>query len=188
MRKLIISILAITFLFVGSVCAYDEGGAINIKEESRGSASDPVRVYTLVRNPRTGVNAIAISAGDVLLWDCNSDDGVTINIVTEAGQSSDAVAGVAVGVIPTADGARTAVVAVGAREWGYIQTYGLHTTVNFDVQAGAAAVGQTLVASPDIPGVCQVTETTDGIHNQVMGFAYDAEASTADAEVFLRLR
>ncbi len=186
MKKLIISLVAVTFLVCGMAFAYDEGSDINQREISGGTASDPVRFIQLVRNPEVGDDVASLSAGSVVVWDINSDDGVTINVVTAAGQSNDAVAGVTVGSIPTSDGARTAANSVGRREWGYIQTYGYTDDCMVDATTAVAA-GQSLIACPAVPGKACIGSTTNRTQ-AIIGFAFDAVSSVGDEEVFLRLR
>ena len=201
MKKIYISLLAISLLFGGQAFAYDDGGLVHRTEESGGSTSDPVRVLQLVRNPMTsgtaagdGTFSVAISAGDVVLWDLTSDDGVTVNIVGEGGitASNDAVAGVAAGTIPTADQAGTNVTDLGHRNWGYIQTYGLVT--NCHVNSSAITAGDGLKASSVTrrAGTGAITSVNGPFtmtgNNGALGVALDTSSANGNAEVFVRTR
>jgi len=186
MKKLFYSFLLASFLIGGGVAiAYNDGSAVNNKEASGGSAADPVRVYTLVRYPNTTDVGVALSAGDVVIWDCVSDDGVTVNLVTVAG-SSDAVAGVVVSsTIPTADQANTAAGDIGRRNWGYIQTYGVNSTVN--IISGPAVAGQSLIASDTARYATSGVTVQAATQKRTLGFAYDA-SSSGQSEAFIMTR
>lgn len=198
MKKLFISLLAIASLIGGglSYAYYDEGGnggAPNVKDTSGGPVGTPVRVYTLVRYPVFSPNVPSLSAGDVVLWDTISDDGITINTMGEGGVtiSNDAVAGVVASLaIPTADvQGNTATQDVGRRNWGYIQTYGLNTDCNID--GTTITVGQALIPS----SVARKASATVGANtNDIsianpLGFAFDATSTSANGrKVFVRTR
>lgn len=190
MKKLIYSFIIASFLFCGGVSfAYDEGVETHKIEESGGPAATAVRVYTLVRYPE--INPVrpdglrGISAGDVVVWDTVSDDGLTVNYLDRTG-STDSVAGVVVtDTIPTADVTGTASETAGRRNWGYIQTYGLNTNVQIEATTVA---GQSLIVHPTHNGWAMPADD-DTVVSRVFGFAYDAESSdNADAEAFINIR
>lgn len=186
MKKLY-SILLALGLLVGGVNvahAYSSDGNPNLKDESTATPADPVRVYRLVRYPENQVDSVTLSAGDVVVWDCVSDDGVSVTLVSSA-NSTDAVAGVVVSpFIPTADSSNSAANSIGRRNWGYVQTSGLCTVAN--VTSGGAA-GTALRASQTARYATAATVTPTGTTQRIMGFAYDA-SSQGQAEVYVDLR
>lgn len=169
--------------------AYSEGSAAHHLEEHDGPASNPVTVLTLVRYANADVDAPPITAGDVVIWNFVSDDGVTIDL---AAASTDAVAGISVGTIPTAETmSNTAVQDLGKRNWGYIQIYGYYPTCKIDGTTIAAGGG--LRASPTARRA--TTSNATGLiqsganGGSSLGFAYDASSAQAEsAEVFVRTR
>lgn len=177
-------------LLAGNSFAYDEGAKTHNIEDSTGPQDVPVRVYQLVRFPFSGVGniGVAVSAGDVLMWDTISDDGITVNILSELSATSlDAVAGVAVGAIPTADVVgNTASLDTGRRNWGYVQTYGLNETVNQD---GTLVVGRAIGAT--LNRKCgNLADTGAGRTQRSLGFALDTQATSGNgnADVFIAVR
>ena len=189
MKKLIgLLILSLSLCGTALAVTYDEGTFANTKDDHPGSAADPVRVYQLVRFGLYGNSTQPVSNGDVLIWDLVSDDGVTVGRVgASTAVSVDAVAGVAVGVIATADNqSSSAANDLGRRNWGFIQVYGLHTAVQVD--ASSITLGNALEASATASkaGVanCTVGSTCAG----AFGFAYDTSSATGTAEVFIRAR
>ena len=183
---------------VPAFAAYDEGSQANNKLGHPGTPGDPVRVYTLVRNPMFTATAQAggdatysrpLSNGDAVLWDLTSDDGVTINIIGEGGisVSNDAVAGVVVGAIPTADvQGNTAVQDVGHRNWGFIQVYGLHAAAFVDASAITAGDSLRLSATTRRLGTAQfVGINFASTGNRSAGFAFDTSSAVGSAEVFV---
>jgi hypothetical protein len=185
MKKLFFSLLIASFLFGSGVAfAYQDDGYPHRLKDSGATNADPVRVYQLVRNGLSGASTQQMTAGDVVVWDCTSDDGVTVDIMSTT-SSSDAVAGVVVSAtIPTSDQAvATAVADMGHRNWGYIQIYGLCKIVN--VTSGPALAGGAVVASGTTAryATAKAASSTYGTN---LGFAYNASEAGQDA-VFIRL-
>jgi len=185
MTKRIFGFIAILSLVSGVAFAYDADGNPNTKREIAGSpAWSPYREYRLVRFPENAPNSTALTAGDVVVADCVSDDGVTVNLVSAA-SSADAVMGVVVSTtIPTADVVGTTVnTDYGRRNWGYIQVSGFCTNVN--MVGTAPAGGQSLKASDTARNADVAVNTLNGLPTgRVMGFAYDA---STNAEVGISL-
>ena len=178
---------SIACLFSGPSFGYDEGNRIHMLIESNGTASDPIRIYQLVRFPDLGNSHLYVSAGDVLIWDTVSEDGVSANYVqfTDITTSSDCVAGVAVGDIPTADSAGTVTSDVGKRNWGYIQVYGYNEKVKVDASAITAGEGLRASAQKGQATGTSGDATTNG--GGSLGFAYNANSSTSTSiKVFIR--
>ena len=187
--KRLLSFIAILSLVSGMAFAYDEGTVPHKVDSVGGPADTPFRVYLLVRYPQCSKDAVGLSAGDVVVWDLISDDGVTVNLSAASGLtgSSDCVAGVVVGnntaiystSIPTGDVVgNTASLDAGRRNWGFVQRYGLCTSVNVDISNGSVTAGQGLRASATpryAVGVSTAGATTPGS----LGFSYDAVSSTA---------
>lgn len=167
--------------------AYDADGNANKKREIDGApAYVAYREYQLVRyasNQNVGTNT-PLSAGDVVVGDCVSDDGVTIALVG-ATNSVDAVRGVVVSAtIPTCDvTGSTAQTDFGRRNWGYIQVKGLCTTVNF-LGSNTPAAGGAIVASATARNA---QGALAGNSNRMMGFAYDAGAGGSSNKVYIDL-
>lgn len=190
MRKLFAALLVTALALGGGMAfAYDEGTEANVKLKGAGPGFSPVRVYQLVRYANQGNDVASLGNGDVVIWDPVSDDGVTIDLVgshTDISTSSDAVAGVVVGTIPTSDLTGNTVSGdYGQRNWGYIQVYGLHTGVKVDASDIAAGEGLRASATANRAGA---TDAPAGEGAGSLGFAFDAKAggSNGTIEVFIR--
>lgn len=185
MKKLL-SIVAILSLVSGMAFAYDgDGNPSNKREISGAPGYFAYREYQLVRWGEAAASPTGgnLSAGDVVVADCVSDDGITIAIIGST-NSIDAVKGVVVSTtIQSAETASTtAITDFGRRNWGYIQVRGLCTKVN--VISGGAA-GSSLVASQSVR--CATAMPTAGIVYNIrsLGFALDASetGSTNDVDI-----
>lgn len=201
MKKLIYGFLIASFLISGGVAFagdYDESGAIrNTKLQHPGQASDPCKVVEFVRWADAGPNQPSLTSGDVVIWDLLSDDGVTISLVqalvanADIASSSDAVAGVCIGTIPTAEtniGGLSPAASEGRRNWGYIQIYGFNPNVKVD--SSTISAGDGLKASGDprrAKTVVRNTYSSQGNGGATLGFAYDATSATTDGvDVFIK--
>lgn len=183
MKKLFsLLLLAASLAWGGVAFAYSDDGSVHQTNYSGGTASDNIRVYQLARYGDQGPNVASVSQGDVVVWDCISDDGVTVGLVTTVA-SSDAVAGVVISTtIPTDD--HTGLLAsaeLGNRNWGYIQTRGLCTFVHF-APTGSAVVGRGAKAS-DLAGFAASSSTADS--GRKLGFSMDASPSGNTNDVFI---
>lgn len=188
MKKLFLLLIIAASLFGGNAFAYNDDGNVNIKETSGGSNADPVRVYMLVRYPeiQASANFLALSAGDVVVWDTISDDGVTINRVQASGQSRDAVAGIVVATITADVASSSAVNDIGRKNWGYIQTYGICTTAKTSSAINFA--GQNIAASNTSGFVTAIEQAAANNNAARLGFAYDTASAGASVEVFINTR
>lgn len=179
MKKLL-SLIATGLLLASSMAfAYSDGGLINVKEMSGGTSADPVRVYRLVRYPEADANGTSLTAGDVVVWDCVSDDGVTVNVLASTA-STDAVAGVVVATIATGEvgsAGNTAVQDIGKRNWGYIQVKGLCTFVNVAPAGGSAGVSVVASGTARNARATVAFGALGGGTPRLLGFAYDAPAA-----------
>lgn len=186
MKKLIA--LLVVGLLAGGVAfaAYDEGIYPASKDQAVGSPDQSPRIYRFVRYAEMADSSRSLSAGEVVVWDCVSDDGVTIGMIGTAANSTDAVAGVVVGTIQTAEANGTAGAQVGKRNWGYVQVYGVNTDCMLDgtvnILAGGAIKAQE-ASGTNVGYGCAAATTQAGA---IFGFALDAvSADGTDNEVFI---
>lgn len=184
MKKYIIAVVALLVLATGSLAhAYSEGTASpSAKRETEAPGYVPYKEVQLIRFGENGPNGVGLSAGDVVVWNTVSDDGVTIAL-TGTGMSADAVAGVIVsatiGTVETVG--TTPGIDYGRRNWGFMQVRGYCPTVNV---TGGSIAGSSLAASPTARYATAAQAGNAGV--KVMGFAYDA-SSQGQAEAFLDL-
>ena len=175
MKKLIFGFIAL-LMVSGNAFAYQDDGNASTKREIAGApAWIGYREYMLVRyanNLDAGSNT-PLSAGDVVVWSCVSDDGVTVDLVSTA-SSSDAVAGVVVSTtIPSCETVgTTAQTDYGRRNWGYIQVRGLSSNVNL-VGGGVTIAGQPLKASGTARNADASVNSGVGVVVRTLGVALD---------------
>lgn len=184
MKKRILSLFVLLSFVGGMANAYDADGNANKKREIDGAAPYVAyREYQLVRFASNGNSAVVLSAGDVVVGDCVSDDGVTV-AQSSAANSVDAVRGVVVSTtIPTCDvTGSTAQTDYGRRNWGYVQVKGLCTTVN--LLTGVLAGSSVVVAPLAKYGQAAVNSNSG---QKTLGFAYDASANGNANEVYIDL-
>lgn len=165
-----------------------------------------VREIKLVRYTSRDANAITINSGDAVVYDTNSDDGVSIRRTTTSADG--ALAGILVTQILTADGNSTSALDdAGRRNWGWALVHG---PVVANVTAGGTNVHsigdpfytsknegsvttlETFTYSMD-SGVTLATYNSNALHYSKKisasgGFFMDAaSASDTTAEVFVTL-
>lgn len=152
--------------------------------------SDPGKIFRLVRYmPALGtMDSETLTAESIMIWDLNSDDGVTI---TESTTSYDsAVAGITAvqtltsGTV-TACG-RTAVLDIGAPNWTWLQTYG-KAEVRVQTTSGTVTAGDAMSCGSIAGMACDflASATASGANGNA-GFFYDtASAAETDVECFL---
>ena len=193
MKKVITIMLALLVAF--SMTAFAERGSVtsggngNIMGQGK-FPSDPHKIFRLVRYvaPDDSTDTAATLIVDsIVIWDCVSDDGVTVTTTTTSPDS--AVAGIVAIAILTPDYGTigwTAVQDLGRRNWGWLQTYGkaevrINTT---NLVAAGDAMGTSAVAGEADLFVASATESNK---NGNAGFFYDAGAAAAnDVECFVR--
>ena len=191
MKKVIA--LIVVALFLGSTAFALTGPGIGDIMGQGKLPSDPHRVFRLVRYcPPDTTSALfstasSLTADSIVIWDCTSDDGVTVTTTTTSYDS--AVAGVIVGTILTPDyGTQgiSAVDAIGKRNWGWLQTYGLSEVSGMTL--GTVAVKSSLATSSQCGRAGSfVASTSNPVLNGNAGFYLDAyTAAGTDVEVFLR--
>lgn len=187
MKKLL-SLFAILSFVSGIAYAYDGDGNTNKKREIEGAPGYfAYREYQLVRFAANGVNDAGLSAGDVVVGDCVSDDGISVAVVG-ATSSGDAVRGVVVSAtIPTSDvTGTTAITDFGRRNWGYVQVKGLCTKVN-ELATNLAPAGSTLVQSSVGRNATGAAATPQSSGMKPLGFALDTGTSGSTNDVYIDL-
>lgn len=176
MKKSIFALLAILMIASGVAYAVQSpDGNAHANRETGAPGYIPYREYQLVRYSESGPNGTSLTAGDVVIWDTVSDDGVSVGLVGTVG-SSDAVAGVvvstAIQTVELSGVTMTASLDYGRRNWGWIQVRGYNTNVNV-VGGGVTTAGQTLKASDTPRNADASVNTGAGVIRRVLGFAYD---------------
>lgn len=181
-KRIIISILLIGGLVLSGTAF--AGGTDQLGQG--GYPSAPHKIYRLVHNP----NAVALSANDIVIWDLDADNGVSVTTTLVSGNS--AVAGITVEIIPAqATAANTAALDIGRANWGLMQTYG-YTTVDVAATHTTVHPGEAFGTSVNA-GEITVFTIGGSVPNAPTalgkaGFSYDAlTADGTDAEVFLQL-
>lgn len=154
--------------------------------------SKPHKIFRLVRFvPGSGdpTNIPSLTTDSIVVWDTNSDDGVTIT--TSATSCDSRVAGIVVTAIPTQDvncAGNTATADIGHRNWGWLQTYGKHQVAAFCAnsvisEGGSFGVGLLAGSASGYPNVGQTSVPTNAGR---AGFVMDAvTASQANVTVFI---
>lgn len=199
LKSLVLSLVAVIAL-AGVSYGYDNPtlDTYQIKKNAGGRASSSTRIVKLVRNSEQGQNSVAIASGDVVVYDTNSDDGVTVRLTTTSADG--AIAGIAVTSIPTSDTVQnSAADGDGMRNWGWIIVHG---KANAKVGAGGAngnAIGDVVITSTDSGAVTTFRDlanptavaTAAGVNRAVTGrggfFLDAADASSTTSEVFVNL-
>ena len=158
--------------------------------------SDPHRIFRLVRwmplssavDPANLTAFVTLTADSIVIWDLVSDDGVTVTVTTTSYDS--AVAGIVpiaiLGPLTSGNG-RTAIQDIGARNWGWLQTYG---KAQVDLGAEAIATAGSAMGCDDTTGGAALfyPSTSNAALNGKAGFFYDtAVASAANIECFLNI-
>jgi len=190
--KKVIGLALVALLMCGVAFARTGPGIGDIMGQGK-LDSDPHKVFRLVRYcPPDTTDALfstasSLTADSIVIWDCNSDDGVTVTTTTTSYDS--AVAGVVVLAILTPDyGTQgiSALDAIGKRNWGWLQTYG-KSEVYMQVDGVASAKSALACGSKPGGATLFLGSTTSSTVQGNAGFFYDAATAAAtDVEVFLR--
>ena len=193
MKKVIAIVLTVLVCFVGTTLVQAtpnlSGGIGDIMGQGK-LPSDPHKIFRMVRvvRPDLLVNDLpALSADAIVIWDTNSDDGVTVTTTTTSYDSR--VAGIMATSTQTPDvgqGGFTAIQSIGLRNWGWLQTYG-KAEVNVQSDCGTATVKDGLSCGSVSGEACDfLASDSDASANGMAGFFYDTASGGADgAEVFL---
>lgn len=153
----------------------------------------PERTFRWVRYVAPSTSAALISteskltADSIVIWDCTSDDGVTVTTTTTSYDS--AVAGVVLNDILTPDlntDGNSAQNSYSKRNWGWLQTYGLAEVSGMTL--GTAAVKSAVGTSSQCGKAGTfVASTTNPVLQGNAGVYLDAyTAGATDVEVFLK--
>ena len=145
----LLALLGITFSSGVAHAIPDPQAPGEIKRIIGARQAVPNRVYKLVRFSTRTDNAVVLSA-DAVVYDTNSDDGVTVRLTTTSGDG--AFAGIAVTTIQSPEtGSTSAQDDEGLRNWGYICVHG---PIPAKIAAGgvedsAMAAGDPFITSTD---------------------------------------
>ena len=120
------------------------------------------KVYVYVKNAE---ESAALSAGQVVKW-----DNVSSGTVKKASEVGDLLAGVAIGAIT-------------ARNYGWVQVFGLATVQT----AASTAAGDAVIASSSSGVGGRLENGKDSPTSQVLGWATDARDAGGTNTVFLVL-
>lgn len=179
MRKYLVIALTLftTMLFGGVAFAIDLPNEPGMIKRMTGTSQDTTtRVYKLVRNSSANHNQPSMSADLLVVYDTNSDDGVSVRVTTTSGDG--AIAGIIVTTIPTSDAVSGTSAAddAGRRNWGYMLVHGV-TTVNIsDGSNNGALAGERFITSNDAGGACTFAHSS---YATLTGFQDEEQGQTA---------
>jgi len=195
MKKIVFLALAL-FLILGQVAfAFEYQYPGPGDKFGQGKFPDePHKTFRWVRYiPRVeGDNIIFLSRDSIVIWDTNSDDGVTVTTTTTSMDIR--VAGIAVvSILSNEKGTagNSATQDIGKRNWGWIQTYGL-CLADF-ASSAIIAEGRAFGTSTEDGKVggwpqwgATLTGQTYGDAGFVMEATRSATVNNTDIKVFLR--
>ena len=192
MKKLkLLSLALVAVMALIATPSYAANGPYDIGE-IKGTPrrqGEPVRTYKLIRFSTRGPNIASLASNDVVVYDTNSDDSVSVRTTTTSADA--AIAGVVQMTIQSADSnATSAFDDAGKRNWGYILVHG---PAKVSIGTGSSfTVGQAWMTSADAGKAgnwaAPTAYDTKMSNSPVGGFFYDtATASDTTAEVFVRL-
>lgn len=143
MSKKILSLLLVGLLLLGGSTVFAESPILSnaIDESGFGGAEGktPMTKIMRVRYGHAAANSPTLSSGDVMVWDTNSADGITVTAcITDLPAT---FAGVLVQTCPTSDVGGAFVGPGQSRSWCYIATQGYCLA---KVDTSEAATGQAL--------------------------------------------
>lgn len=178
-------------LFVCGMAQADEPtySTYSIKKNAGGDRIVPVRVLKQVRFSSQNQNGPDVAVGNVLVYDTNSNDGVSVRLTTTSGDA--AIAGIAATIIQTADNTQPALADSNARRnWGWIVVHG-PATATVD-GAGGASAGNPWMASADSGEVMTPVLGTGGNYDnaarrQRLGGFFMGTPADGEADVFVQL-
>lgn len=148
--KKILLVLALAICVAAPAFAIDQPGFQNyvIKNGTGARQGDAVREVKLVRFSSQAQNDASLVSGDLVVWDTNSDDGVSIRTTTTSADG--AIAGVVCTTIATADSVQnSAHEGAGRRNWGWIVVSGPMVVDLTAAGSNGAAVGDAFITSTD---------------------------------------
>lgn len=195
MRNKILSLMAVAILVSGVAFAYPEPTMEGARKVNN-LANDQKSAYREIKLVRwNGINLPWPTSGDALVYDLNSDDGVTVKFTTTSADGG--FAGICVTQIPSVDSVGPNFGDdAGRANWGYIV---IHGPANANVTAGgtnANGAGDAFITSTDsgkIAGLRDPAGTSNvtqiGLVQAVRGtggfFMDAADSSSTQVEVFV---
>lgn len=194
-KSLSLALLALVML-AGTSFAFVNPPDPDIIAEKKGVSGKKVweqaAVVLLVRNAHAGLSGtMNILSEDAVIYDTNSDDGVTVRLTTTSADG--ALAGIAVTAITSSDAATGTAASDdwGRRNWGYILVHGKCTAKAVAGGTNVNAVKDAFMTSTD-SGAITSNELFPSSANGILsayraavgsgGFFYDA-CTTASCEV-----
>ena len=197
--KKILLVLALALSVAAPAFAIDQPGFPNyiIKNSVGAKQGDAVREVKLVRYGNQAQDGASLVSGDLVIWDTNSDDGVTITTTTTSADGR--IAGIISSTIPTADSVQnSAQEGAGRRNWGWMVVSGPMVVDLTAAGSNGAAVGDAFITSTDST-VATRFETVPPVHlngaynerltrNPQGGFFLDTPAvGDTSVEVFVHI-
>ena len=180
MKKLFSIFLAVSLAVVGYSLPTVSYADVQIDEGQK--KSQGAIKFFIGRYGRTGAIATAggfeISADSVVIWDGNSQDGVSV--LTSTTSNDPLVAGITMDLIPGSSADNSAAVDESNPNWGRIQTWGLFSDARVN-SAGDILLGVKVCQGGTAQALTQCTTTSA----DYIGIALEAEASsTVDIMVY----
>ncbi len=199
-NKLMLLVLALSLAWSGVVFGApaepeDVGFRLN-NAVVGGNDGVATKVFILVRNGDRTADTSALNSGDVVVWDTNSDDGITVTTTTISHDG--AVAGILVTALETADtGSITAADDTGRRNWGYAQVYGVVLANSGVGGVNNVIAGGLVITSGDAGSITAIeidlSSDTTGVMTAysaaaaTIGFFMNDDDATASHRIFLRI-
>ena len=185
MKKFIFVLALSVLLGIGQGVSFAE---IQLDSGQNKGLSGKTNVWFIARNARQDS---PISADRVVIWDANSNDGISVRTSTT---SYDAlVVGVTMDAIPSVTSDATAANSEGFNNWGRVQIYGRHANVSFDSGATSGAVGSKISAHSTAGlatfyrGLSEDPTAANQVSNDSFAVSLEAaSASTKDLDIFIR--
>lgn len=181
MKKILFIALVLSLMF-GQVCFADT----QIDSGTNRGQSGANNVWFVARNTGTA----AISADRVVIWDTNSQDGISVKATTTSYDTL--VAGVTMDAISAVSTDATAANSAGNSNWGRVQVYGLHKNVSFDPGGTVTAAGAR-IASHSTSGLATLYRAasrdpaaTSQVSDDYFGISLEAVVlGTRDLDIFI---
>ena len=124
LKVIALSLLSV-FVLGGVAFAVNQPNDPGIKKHLTGTdQATPSKVYKMVRLSNSGLDSASRVSGDAVVYDTNSDDGVTVRTTTTSADGS--FAGILVTALQSSDAVTGTSAAddIGRRNWGFIQVHG----------------------------------------------------------------
>jgi hypothetical protein len=190
MKKFICLFIALLMVGIFPIASFainnPDDSNINIvhKEPVGNDAMKPTVEVRRIRYPYTHKDGTTLSSGDVVVWDINSDDGLTISACTVSCDSK--IAGVLITNVMTDDNGTSAGESGNGTNWGFMAVRGKVLAkvcglinVGDKIMPSSAVIGAATILSPDqtMVGVGHVDNGAGAAYWGILGIALDAHAS-----------